>query len=85
MADDLVTRDAYGPLLPLSVVVHIDYQRAPSVVQRFGDVKKLITQTLDRATDSVASRAIRSANSFSGGRPRPPLIANAITGSNRAV
>ena len=44
---DLVTRDAYEPLLPLSVVVHIDYQRAPSVIQRFGDVKKLITQTLD--------------------------------------
>jgi len=33
---DLVTRDAYEPLLPLSVVVHIDYQRAPSVIQRFG-------------------------------------------------
>ncbi len=44
---DLVTHDAYEPLLPLSVVVHIDYQRAPSVIQRFGDVKKLITQTLD--------------------------------------
>jgi uncharacterized membrane protein YqiK len=44
---DLVTRDAYELLLPLSVVVHIDYERAPSVIQRFGDVKKLITQTLD--------------------------------------
>ncbi len=44
---DLVTKDAYEPLLPLSVVVHIDYQRAPGVIQRFGDVKKLITQTLD--------------------------------------
>jgi uncharacterized membrane protein YqiK len=44
---DLVTRDAYEPLLPLSVVVHIDYERAPAVIQRFGDVKKLITQTLD--------------------------------------
>ncbi|HEY1381576.1 MAG TPA: SPFH domain-containing protein [Gemmataceae bacterium] len=44
---DLVTHDAYEPLLPLSVVVHIDYQKAPSVIQRFGDVKKLITQTLD--------------------------------------
>ena len=44
---DLVTADAYEPVLPLSVVVHIDYQKAPSVVQRFGDVKKLITQTLD--------------------------------------
>jgi len=44
---DLVTRDAYEPMLPLSVVVHIDYEKAPSVIQRFGDVKKLITQTLD--------------------------------------
>ncbi len=44
---DLVTKDAYEPLLPLSVVVHIDYQKAPSVIQRFGDVKLLITQTLD--------------------------------------
>lgn len=44
---ELVTRDAYEPRLPLSVVVHIDYQRAPNVIQRFGDVKKLITQTLD--------------------------------------
>jgi uncharacterized membrane protein YqiK len=44
---DLVTKDAYEPALPLSVVVHIDYQKAPSVIQRFGDVKKLITQTLD--------------------------------------
>jgi uncharacterized membrane protein YqiK len=44
---DLVTKDAYEPSLPLSVVVHIDYQRAPNVIQRFGDVKKLITQTLD--------------------------------------
>jgi uncharacterized membrane protein YqiK len=43
----LVTKDAYEPLLPLSVVVHIDYERAPSVIQRFGDVKKLITQTID--------------------------------------
>jgi uncharacterized membrane protein YqiK len=44
---DLVTKDAYEPLLPLSVVAHIDYERAPSVIQRFGDVKKLITQTID--------------------------------------
>ncbi|HET6251742.1 MAG TPA: SPFH domain-containing protein [Tepidisphaeraceae bacterium] len=44
---DLVTKDAYEPMLPLSVVVHIDYMKAPSVIQRFGDVKKLITQSLD--------------------------------------
>lgn len=44
---DLITKDAYEPILPLSVVVHIDYQKAPNVIQRFGDVKQLITQTLD--------------------------------------
>jgi uncharacterized membrane protein YqiK len=44
---DLITKDAYEPILPLSVVVHIDYQKAPNVIQRFGDVKKLITQTID--------------------------------------
>ncbi len=43
----MITADAYEPMLPLSVVVHIDYQKAPSVIQRFGDVKQLITQTLD--------------------------------------
>ena len=44
---ELITADAYEPTLPLSVVVHIDYQKASSVIQRFGDVKQLITQTLD--------------------------------------
>ena len=44
---DLVTADAYEPVLPLSIVVHIDYAKASGVVQRFGDVKTLITQTLD--------------------------------------
>lgn len=34
-------------MLPLSVVVHIDYMKAPLVVQRFGDVKRLVEQTLD--------------------------------------
>jgi uncharacterized membrane protein YqiK len=29
------------------VVVHIDYRKAPLVVQRFGDIKKLVEQTLD--------------------------------------
>src|SRR5258707_7600005 len=43
----MLPRDAYEPLLPLSVVVHTDYQRATNVMQRFGDVKKLITQTID--------------------------------------
>jgi uncharacterized membrane protein YqiK len=43
----LITRDAFEPTLPLSVVVHIDYRKAPLVVQRFGDIKRLVEQTLD--------------------------------------
>ena len=43
----LITRDAFEPLLPLAVVVHIDYMKAPMVVQRFGDIKRLVEQTLD--------------------------------------
>src|SRR5271165_1927248 len=43
----LITRDAFEPLLPLSVVVHIDYKKAPLVIQRFGDIKRLVEQTLD--------------------------------------
>jgi uncharacterized membrane protein YqiK len=45
---DLITKDAFEPSLPLSVVVHIDYRKAPLVVQRFGDIKRLVEQTLDR-------------------------------------
>jgi uncharacterized membrane protein YqiK len=43
----LITADGYEPVLPLSLVLHIDYEKAPSVVQRFGDVRRLISQTLD--------------------------------------
>jgi uncharacterized membrane protein YqiK len=43
----LITKDAFEPLLPLSVVVHIDYKKAPLVIQRFGDIKRLVEQTLD--------------------------------------
>jgi uncharacterized membrane protein YqiK len=43
----LITKDAFEPSLPLSVVVHIDYKKAPLVIQRFGDIKRLVEQTLD--------------------------------------
>jgi uncharacterized membrane protein YqiK len=43
----LITKDAFEPVLPLSVVVHIDYRKAPLVIQRFGDIKRLVEQTLD--------------------------------------
>ncbi len=43
----LITKDAFEPLLPVSVVLHIDYRQAPLVIQRFGDIKRLVEQTLD--------------------------------------
>lgn len=43
----LITKDAFEPSLPLSVVMHIDYKKAPMVIQRFGDIKMLVDQTLD--------------------------------------
>jgi uncharacterized membrane protein YqiK len=43
----LITKDAFEPSLPLSVVVHIDYRKSPLVIQRFGDIKRLVEQTLD--------------------------------------
>ncbi len=44
---NLITKDAFEPSLPLSVVLHIDYRKAPYVIQRFGDIKMLVDQTLD--------------------------------------
>jgi uncharacterized membrane protein YqiK len=43
----LITKDAFEPVLPLAVVIHIDYRKAPLVIQCFGDIKKLVEQTLD--------------------------------------
>lgn len=43
----LITKDAFEPNLPLTVVFNIDYRKASSVIQRFGDIKLLIEQSLD--------------------------------------
>ncbi len=44
---DIITKDAFEPSLPLSVVMHIDYRQAPWVIQRFGDISMLVNQSLD--------------------------------------
>ncbi len=44
---DIITKDAFEPSLPLSVVMHIDYKQAPWVIQRFGDINMLVNQSLD--------------------------------------
>ena len=48
----LITKDAFEPSLPLSVVIHIDYKKAPLVIQRFGDIGMLVNQTLDPMVSS---------------------------------
>lgn len=44
---DIITKDAFEPSLPLSVVMHIEYTMAPWVIQRFGDISMLVNQSLD--------------------------------------
>lgn len=58
----LITADGYEPILPLSLVVHIDYEKAPSVIQRFGDVRRLISQTLDPILTSYFRDVAQSSN-----------------------
>jgi uncharacterized membrane protein YqiK len=43
----LITKDAFEPILPLSIVVHIAQDDAPYVVQQFAEIGKLVDQTLD--------------------------------------
>lgn len=43
----LITKDAFEPILPLSIVVHISPENAPKLIQQFADVKKLVDQTID--------------------------------------
>ncbi len=43
----VITHDAFEILLPLSIVAHISPLNAPFVIQRFSNVQRLVTQTLD--------------------------------------
>lgn len=43
----LITKDAFEPVLPLSIVVHIAQDDAPYVIQQFAEIAKLVDQTLD--------------------------------------
>jgi uncharacterized membrane protein YqiK len=44
----LITKDAFEPILPLSIVVHIAQEDAPYVVQQFGpEIGNLVDQSLD--------------------------------------
>src|SRR2546430_5522062 len=68
---DLVTKDAYEPLLPLSVVVHIDYQKAPSVIQRFGEDRKSTRLNSSHSQISYAVFCLKKKKTFSHGIASP--------------
>jgi uncharacterized membrane protein YqiK len=55
----LITKDAFEPPLPLSVVVHIDYMRAPLVVQRFGNIRRLVEQLSTRWCPPISKTSRR--------------------------
>jgi uncharacterized membrane protein YqiK len=73
----LITKDAFEPLLPLSVVVHIDYKKAPMVVQRFGNVKQLVEQTLDPMVSSYFKNVSQTHTFIQLIQSRSELQANA--------
>jgi len=56
----LITKDAFEPILPLSIVLHIAYEDAPWVVQQFADLKLLVEQTLDPMVSAYFKDAAQS-------------------------
>jgi uncharacterized membrane protein YqiK len=44
---NLITKDTFEPILPLSIVIHISPENAPKLIQQFADVKRLVDQTID--------------------------------------
>ncbi|CAM2155929.1 putative membrane protein YqiK [Pararobbsia alpina] len=73
----LITKDAFEPLLPLSVVVHIDYRKAPMVVQRFGNVGQLVDQTIDPMVSSYFKNVSQTRTFIELIQSRSELQANA--------
>jgi uncharacterized membrane protein YqiK len=73
----LITKDAFEPQLPLSVVVHIDYRKAPMVVQRFGNVRQLVEQTLDPMVSSYFKNVSQTHTFIELIQSRSELQANA--------
>ena len=49
---EVITRDAFEVLLPISVVAHISPGNAPHVIQRFSQVSRLVNQTIDPLVSS---------------------------------
>ena len=56
----VITVDAFEILLPLSIVAHISPMNAPHVIQRFSNVQRLVTQTLDPFVSAYFKDAAQS-------------------------
>ncbi len=56
----VITADAFEILLPLSIVAHISPMNAPHVIQRFSNVQRLVTQTLDPFVSAYFKDAAQS-------------------------
>ncbi|MHB1462095.1 MAG: SPFH domain-containing protein [Armatimonadota bacterium] len=56
-AVQLITSDAFEPELPLSVVLSINCDEAPKLIQKFGDIKVLVEQSLDPMVSSFFKNA----------------------------
>ena len=63
---NLITRDAFEPLLPLSVVIHIDYNKAPArhpALRRYEDARSTRRSTRwSRRTSRTSARRRRSSS-----------------------
>jgi uncharacterized membrane protein YqiK len=74
----LITKDAFEPVLPLSIVVHIGQNDAPYVVQQFAEIGKLVDQTLDPMVSAWFKDAAQSMTLIELVNKRSELQAHAL-------
>ena len=74
----LITKDAFEPILPLSIVVHIGQADAPYVVQQFAEIGKLVDQTLDPMVSAWFKDAAQSMTLIELVNKRSELQARAL-------
>jgi uncharacterized membrane protein YqiK len=55
----LITKDAFEPIVGLSLVIHIGKDDAPYVIQQFADIQMLVDQTLDTIVSSWFKDAVQ--------------------------
>jgi uncharacterized membrane protein YqiK len=59
---NLITKDAFEPCLPLSIVIHISPENAPKLIQQFAAVKLLVDQTIDPMVSAYFKDAAQNLN-----------------------